>query len=214
VPPNLFIPLAEKTGLIGALGEYVLRRACTDGAQWPGITVAVNVSALQIRTPGFSAMVEGVLAETGFDPRRLELEITESVFLDFDADTTETLARLRAKGLSFALDDFGTGYASLTYLRRCAFEKIKIDRSFIDGIEASIDAATIVHAVTSIGRALGMKVVAEGVETADQHRFLSAAGVHMMQGYLFARPVPAVAITERLSAERLAVAGKSASASG
>jgi len=112
------------------------------------------------------------------------------------------MERLRARGVQFALDDFGTGYSSLTYLRKFPFDKIKIDQSFVKSIETAVDASTIVHAVISIGRALGMKVVAEGVETPDQHRFLQAAGVHALQGYLFSKPLPAAELTERLTAER------------
>jgi EAL domain-containing protein (putative c-di-GMP-specific phosphodiesterase class I)/HPt (histidine-containing phosphotransfer) domain-containing protein len=208
VPPDVFIALAERCGLIEEVGEYVLRRACADALAWPGVKLAVNVSAVQLARPGLAAMVERVLAETGLEPSRLELEVTESVFIEFGAETLATVERLRAQGIGFSLDDFGTGYASLTYLRRCTFDKIKIDRSFVDGIEASIDAATIVHAVTSIGRALGMKIVAEGVETTEQHRFLAAAGVHMMQGYLFGRPVPAAEIARQLPAGRLTAASQ------
>jgi EAL domain-containing protein (putative c-di-GMP-specific phosphodiesterase class I)/HPt (histidine-containing phosphotransfer) domain-containing protein len=201
IPPGIFIPVAEQAGLIQELGSYVLRQACADAASWPNITVAVNLSALQLREPDFVETVERTLKQTGMDPRRLELEITEGILLEFGPETLAKIERLRSMGISFALDDFGTGYASLTYLRRCSFEKIKIDRSFVDGIE-SLDAAAIVHAVTSIGRALGMKVVAEGVETAEQHRFLAAAGVHMIQGYLFGRPMTASDISQRLTGER------------
>ena len=143
-------------------------------------------------------MVERILAETDFDPARLELELTESMLLG-NVDTAEAaMLRLKALGVRLALDDFGTGYSSLLYLRRFPFDKLKIDRSFVLSIEKAADAAAIVHAVVSLGRGLGMKVTAEGVETADQQLFLRAAGVHSMQGYRFGRPVTAAEITARL----------------
>ena len=187
-------------GLIIELGEWVLRRACLDGKAWPGITVAVNVSPLQFRRADFVDVVERILAETGFDPTRLELEVTESTLLG-NVDTAElAMFRLKALGVRLALDDFGTGYSSLLYLRRFPFDKLKIDRSFVHSIERAADAAAIVHAVVSLGRGLGMKVTAEGVETAEQHLFLRAAGVHSMQGYRFGRPGPAADISARLAA--------------
>ena len=176
----------------------MLRRACLDGKAWPGLTVAVNVSPLQFRRHEFVDVVERTLAETRFDPARLELELTESVLLG-NVDTAEAaMLRLKALGVKIALDDFGTGYSSLLYLRRFPFDKLKIDRSFVLAIEKAADAAAIVHAIVSLGRGLGMKVTAEGVETADQQLFLRAAGVHSMQGYRFGRPVSAEDITVRL----------------
>jgi len=176
----------------------VLRRACLDGNAWPALTVAVNVSPLQFRRNDFFNMVERTLAETEFDPTRLELELTESVLLG-NVDTAEAaMLRLKALGVRVALDDFGTGYSSLLYLRRFPFDKLKIDRSFVRSIEKAADAAAIVHAVVSLGRGLGMKVTAEGVETADQQLFLRAAGVHSMQGFRFGKAVSAAEITARL----------------
>ena len=138
------------------------------------------------------------MTETEFDPARLELELTESVLLG-NVDTAEAgMLRLKALGVQLALDDFGTGYSCLLYLRRFPFDKLKIDRSFVCSIEKAADAAAIVHAVVSLGRGLGMKVTAEGVETADQQLFLRAAGVHCMQGYRFGKAVPAAEITARL----------------
>jgi len=198
IPPSEFIAIAEHSGLIIELGAWVLRRACTDGKSWPGLTVAVNVSPLQFRRADFCRTVERILAETEFDPTRLELELTESVLLG-NLDTAEaSMIRLKEMGVRVALDDFGTGYSSLLYLRRFPFDKLKIDRSFVRSIEKAADAAAIVHAVVSLGRGLGMKVTAEGVETADQQLFLRAAGVHSMQGYRFGRAVPAAEITARL----------------
>ena len=167
----------------------MLRRACIDGKAWPDLTVAVNVSPLQFRRIDFCHVVERTLAETEFDAGRLELELTESVLLG-NVDTAEAaMLRLKELGVQVALDDFGTGYSSLLYLRRFPFDKLKIDRSFVQSIEKAADAAAIVHAVVGLGRGLGMKVTAEGVETADQQLFLRAAGVHSMQGFRFGKAV-------------------------
>ena len=199
IEPAQFIPIAEHSGLIIELGEWVLRRACTDGKAWPGLIVSVNVSPLQFRRPDFVDSVERILAETEFDPARLELEITESTLLG-NVDSAEVaMHRLKAIGLRLALDDFGTGYSSLAYLRRFPFDKLKIDRSFVRSIERSPDAAAIVHAIVGLGRGLGMKVTAEGVETAEQQLFLRAAGVHSMQGYRFGRPGSPSLIATRLA---------------
>jgi diguanylate cyclase (GGDEF)-like protein len=198
VPPTEFIAIAEHSGLIIDLGNWVLRRACIDGKAWPDLTVSVNVSSLQFRRIDFVEVVERILKETHFDPARLELELTESVLLG-NVDTAEdAMLRLKALGVRLALDDFGTGYSSLLYLRRFPFDKLKIDRSFVLSIEKAADAAAIVHAIVSLGRGLGMKVTAEGVETADQQLFLRAAGVHSMQGFRFGRPVTVAEITARL----------------
>ena len=144
-------------------------------------------------------MVERILAETGFDPARLELELTESTLLGNVESAEAAMLRLKALGVKLALDDFGTGYSSLLYLRRFPFDKLKIDRSFVLSIEKAADAAAIVHAVVSLGRGLGMKVTAEGVETAEQHLFLRAAGVHYMQGFRFGRPSEAAEIGPRIA---------------
>jgi diguanylate cyclase (GGDEF)-like protein len=198
ISPTEFIAVAEHSGLIIDLGGWVLRRACLDGKAWPGLTVSVNVSPLQFRRTDYFDVVQRTLSETAFDPARLEIELTESVLLG-NVDTAEAgMLRLKTIGVRLALDDFGTGYSSLLYLRRLPFDKLKIDRSFVLAIEKAADAAAIVHAVVSLGRGLGMKVTAEGVETADQQLFLRAAGVHFMQGYRFGRAVTAAEITERL----------------
>jgi len=199
IPPSEFIPIAEHSGLIIELGEWMLRRACLDGKDWPGLMVAVNVSPLQFRRSDFVEVVERILKETDFDASHLELELTESTLLGNLEIAELSMLRLKAIGVRFALDDFGTGYSSLLYLRRFPFDKLKIDSSFVRAIEKAPDAAAIVHAVVSLGRGLGMKVTAEGVENAEQHLFLRAAGVHSMQGYRFGRPGPAAAITTRLA---------------
>jgi diguanylate cyclase len=200
ITPSVFIPIAENSGLIVELGEWMLRRACLDGGNWPGLTVAVNVSPLQFRRSDFVDVVERILKETDFDAGRLELELTESTLLG-NLETAElSMLRLKAIGVRFALDDFGTGYSSLLYLRRFPFDKLKIDSSFVRSIETAPDAAAIVHAVVSLGRGLGMRVTAEGVENAEQHLFLRAAGVHSMQGYRFGRPGAAADIDARIAA--------------
>jgi diguanylate cyclase len=199
ISPVDFIPIAEHSGLIVELGEWMLRRACIDGKGWPDLTIAVNVSPLQFRRSDFVDTVERILNETAFDANRLELELTESTLLG-NLETAElSMLRLKAIGVRFALDDFGTGYSSLLYLRRFPFDKLKIDSSFVRSIETAPDAAAIVHAVVSLGRGLGMKVTAEGVENAEQHLFLRAAGVHSMQGFRFGKPGPATNISARLA---------------
>jgi len=199
IPPSVFIPIAENSGLIVELGEWMLRRACLDGRNWLGLMVAVNVSPLQFRRSDFVDVVERILKETDFDASRLELELTESTLLG-NLETAElSMLRLKAIGVRFALDDFGTGYSSLLYLRRFPFDKLKIDSSFVRSIETAPDAAAIVHAVVSLGRGLGMRVTAEGVENAEQHLFLRAAGVHSMQGYRFGRPGPPADISARIA---------------
>ncbi len=177
----------------------MLRRACIEGKSWPGLIVSVNVSPLQFRRPDFVDTVERILAETEFDPAGLELELTESTLLGNVESAEVAMHRLKALGLRLALDDFGTGYSSLAYLRRFPFDKLKIDKSFVRSIERSPDAAAIVHAIVGLGRGLGMKVTAEGVETAEQQLFLRAAGVHSMQGYRFGRPGSPNLISTRLA---------------
>jgi len=198
IPPTEFIPIAEHSGLIIALGEWALRRACLDAVRWP-IALAVNVSPLQFRRPDFVEMVQRILTETKFEASQLELEITESTLLGNVEGAEAAMRRLKALGVRLALDDFGTGYSSLLYLRRFPFDKIKIDRSFVRSIESAAEAAPIVHAIVSLGRGLGMKVTAEGVETAEQHLFLRAAGVHFMQGFRFGRPETTEQIAHRLA---------------
>ncbi len=200
IPPSEFIPVAERSGLIIELGAWVLRRALRDGMAWPSLSVAVNVSPMQFRRTDFVDVVEHALEESKFDPTRLELELTESMLVGNVESAEAAMLRLKALGVRIALDDFGTGYSSLLYLRRFPFDKLKIDQSFVRSIEKAADAAAIVHAIVSLGRGLGMKVTAEGVETADQHLFLRAAGVHSMQGYRFGKAMSADEITARLGA--------------
>jgi diguanylate cyclase len=190
IPPSDFIPIAEERGLIVELGAWVVRRACMDTLQWGDIPVACNVSAIQFRQPDFVESVFQILEETNFPASRLELELTEGVVVA-DADQAEqSIMDLRSAGIKLALDDFGTGYSSLIYLRRFAFDKIKLDKSFLDSLEDAGESAILVHSVVHLGRALGLTVTAEGVETAEQRRFLQAVGCHLLQGYFFSRPVP------------------------
>jgi diguanylate cyclase len=198
IPPAKFIPVAEHSELIIPLGEWVLRQACLEAKAWPALTLAVNVSPLQFRRPDFVKVVARILDETGFPAERLELELTESTLVGNVEEAGTAMRELKALGVQFALDDFGTGYSSLLYLRTFPFDKLKIDRSFVRNIESAADSAAIVHAVVSLGRGLGMKVTAEGVETAEQHLFLRAAGVHSLQGFRFGRPGTALDITARL----------------
>ena len=198
ISPGEFIAIAEEHGLVIPLGEWVLRRACLDGLRWPGLRVAINVSAIQFRHRDFVRSIKAMLLETGFEPSRLELELTEGVVVD-DADAAQAaMVELRAMGVHLALDDFGTGYSSLIYLRRFAFDTIKIDRSFLESMDATGESAILVHSMVHLGRALGLTVTAEGVETREQHRFLQALGCHQLQGYLFSKPMPAAQVDELL----------------
>ena len=206
ISPTNFITLAEECGLILPLGEWVLRRALQDVKKWPGMKVAVNVSGIQFRQKDFVPTVERLLGESGVDPSQLELELTESILIA-DADSAEdSMIELRALGVRLALDDFGTGYSSLIYLRRFAFDKIKIDKSFLESVETTGESAIIVHSIVHLGRALGLTVTAEGVETPEQHRFLQALGCHEMQGYLFSRSVSAEDISRQLERQERALA--------
>src|SRR5262249_31774116 len=201
VAPREFIPLAESAGMIHDLGDWVLRRACEDALAWPSLTVAVNVSPLRFPRPDLAERFGRILSETRFDGRRLEVEITESALLEAERAVLEAMQQLTAQGVTFVLDDFGTGYSSLNYLRRFPFKKIKIDRSFVANLSTTVDA-TIVHAVVSIGRALGLKLIAEGVEDAEQERFLLGAGVHFLQGDRLGPAAAREAISARLRLEQ------------
>jgi diguanylate cyclase (GGDEF)-like protein len=191
VSPQDFIPVAEDLGLIIAMGEWALHRACTDAARWPAaLRVAVNLSPVQFTTGNTVGLVSGALQRSGLSPSRLELEVTESVLLQDDPATLETLRALRALGVRIALDDFGTGYSSLSYLRHFPFDKIKIDRSFVSEIETRPDCAAIVDSVATLARTLGMVTTAEGIETPEQLRRVREAGCTHGQGYYFGRPLP------------------------
>jgi diguanylate cyclase (GGDEF)-like protein len=190
ISPLDFIPVAEETGLIHQLGEQVLREACQAAVKWPDLFVGVNVSPVQLRHHDFVAHVFAVLAETGLDPNRLVLEITETMLMEAQQDIMGALKELRDFGVKIALDDFGTGYSSLAYLQRFPIDKLKIDRSFIKALATGADAAAIVHCIVNLGRAVGLVVVAEGVETTEEQIFLRAAGCQELQGYKIAKPMP------------------------
>jgi diguanylate cyclase (GGDEF)-like protein len=191
VPPATFIPLAEESGAIIALGEWVLRAACREAASWPKpLTVAINLSPVQFRDGDLPKLVHEVLLETGLPPDRLELEITEGVLIGDFTRAVGILRRLKALGVHIAMDDFGTGYSSLSYLQSFPFDKIKIDQTFIANVTDSQQSATIVRAVIALGRGLALPVMAEGVETAEQLRFLAEEKCDEVQGFLIGRPKP------------------------
>jgi diguanylate cyclase (GGDEF)-like protein len=192
VPPLEFISVAEETGMIVAIGEWVLRTACFEAENWPAdVSVAVNLSPVQFKNTDLVAIVQAALTAAGLRPNRLELEITESVFLRNTTITLEALHTLRAMGVCVALDDFGTGYSSLSYLRSFPFNKIKIDQSFVRDLMTNKESMSIVRAVTGLGHSLGIKTIAEGVETFEQLNRLRDEGCTEAQGYFFGRPVPA-----------------------
>jgi predicted signal transduction protein with EAL and GGDEF domain len=200
IPPLDFIPVAEEMGLIVPLGDWVLKEACREAAQWPGrLRVAVNLSAVQFRHPTLSLSVASALSSAGLDPQRLELEITESIVLQDDRGVKETLHQFRALGVKISMDDFGTGYSSLSYLRSFPFDKIKIDRSFIKELGKKEDCRAIVRAVANLGSSLGMITTAEGVESESQLEILRIEGCTEVQGYLFSPPRPAKEIPALLA---------------
>ena len=202
IPPVEFIPIAEETGLISALGGLMLRRACMDAAAWPDdVRVAVNLSPLQFRAGNVLALVMDVLKQSGLPACRLELEITETLVLEKSDQVLATLHALRALGVRISMDDFGTGYSSLSYLRSFPFDKIKIDRSFVQDLAANREAQAIIRSIVSLGRGLGVTITAEGVETEAELRCLRAEGCLEGQGFLFSRPRPNAEIVRLLQAQ-------------
>jgi diguanylate cyclase (GGDEF)-like protein len=200
ISPAVFIPIAEDSGLILQLGEWALRDACTQAAQWPNnLKVAVNLSPVQFSLPNLAEVVVRVLAETGLEPHRLVLEITERLFISDTEKTLGVLHRLKSIGVGIAMDDFGTGYSSLSSLRSFPFDKIKIDRAFVVDLGENSQNSVIVQAVIIIARALGMTTVAEGVETAAQQRLLAALGCDEVQGYLFSNAISSDRIPQLLA---------------
>jgi len=196
IPPIQFIPLAEETGLINAIGEWVFFETCRQGIRWikaglPNLTLAVNISPHQFMRGNITELVSKVLAETGFPADRLELELTESALMDQEEEAVKVLHLLRAQDIRLAIDDFGTGYSSLSYLKRFPLDILKIDKSFVDDIPFHQDDMEIAATIIAIGHTLGFKVLAEGVETAEQLAFLQAKGCDMYQGYLTSPPLPA-----------------------
>ncbi len=206
IPPSEFIPVAEETGLINAVGGLMLRRACMDAAQWPDdVRVAVNLSPLQFRVGNLLSVVMDALKTSGLSPKRLELEITETVLLDKSDQVLATLHALRALGVRISMDDFGTGYSSLSYLRSFPFDKIKIDRSFVQDLDSNQDGQAIIRSIISLGMGLGVTITAEGVETEAELSCLRAEGCHEGQGFLFSRARPNAEITALLQAQRNAI---------
>jgi diguanylate cyclase (GGDEF)-like protein len=199
IPPAEFIPLAEETGLISQLGQFVLKRSCIDAATWSSdIRVAVNISPAQFKDKNFVVFVKQTVGESGLDPRRLELEITESMLLRNTDTNLAILHELKAIGIRISMDDFGTGYSSLGNLRSFPFDKLKIDKSFITDLNKTSDAAAIIRAVLTLGRSLGMTTTAEGVETRDQLTYLRAEGCTEVQGHYYAKALTLVEINEFL----------------
>lgn len=195
IPPTQFIPIAEETGLIIQIGEWVIQSACDAAAQWPEpYRVAVNVSGVQFSQGDLPGTVHAALLRSGLSPSRLELEITETVLISDLERALSILRRLKALGVSIAMDDFGTGYSSLSTLRAFPFDKIKIDRSFIEQVENQPQARSIVRAILALGRSLEIPVLAEGVETSGHLQFLRDEGCDEAQGYLLGRPGPSLSL--------------------
>ena len=212
IPPSEFIPLAEQSGLILRLGQWVLRTACERLALWSGdqvlgqLTVAVNVSPREFHEASFVPQVLEALASTGAEPRRLRLELTESLLLQDVEDTIAKMVQLRGYGVGFSLDDFGTGYSSLSYLKRLPLHELKIDQSFVRDVLTDPNDAAIARTIVALGTSLGLQVTAEGVETEAQRQFLERSGCHAWQGYLLSRPVPGLAFEDLVLARSGAAA--------
>jgi diguanylate cyclase (GGDEF)-like protein len=196
VRPDEFIPLAEETGLILPLGDWVLESACVQLAAWAGrkqsahLSLAVNISALQFRQPGFVATVLSALERSGANPKNLKLELTESMLVENIEEVIAKMTELKKHGVSFALDDFGTGYSSLAYLKRLPLGLLKIDRAFVRDMLVDVTSGAIAQTIISLGRAMGLSVIAEGVESEEQRGFLAGLGCHTFQGFLFSPPLP------------------------
>jgi diguanylate cyclase (GGDEF)-like protein len=207
IPPLDFIPLAEETGLIVPIGEWVLRTACRQAQAWhragfPRFQVAVNLSGRQLQHRDLAKLVKKVLKETGLNPRHLDLELTESLLMHNTGETLAAMEELHTHGAAFSMDDFGTGYSSLAYLKRFPIDTLKIDQSFVRDIPTDPDDAAIAQAIIAMAHSLGIRVIAEGVETAKQLAFMRAHQCDGMQGYYFSKPVPAEAMTRLLQEDR------------
>ena len=214
IPPDVFIPIAEEAGLMAELGRYVIERAIKDSLKWPQLDTAINVSAAQLRSvvdPRGPDQAGGAIRR---EPERITIEITESVLLSNDGHTTRMLQTLKECGFALALDDFGTGYSSLAYIRDFPFDRLKIDRSFVHGLKNSERALAIIEAVANFGRILGKHVVAEGIETEQEMQAMQRAGCTHLQGWLFAKALPAEKIEKMVALGRLAAARKSGGEAG
>ena len=203
IPPKIFVPVAEHTGMMGRLGEYVLYRALNDAKRWPELYIAVNLSPIQVKDRALFTLVAAMLQETGLEPARLVLEITEGVLIDDPEETRKRLEEIRDLGVRIALDDFGSGYSSLGYLQHFPFDKLKIDGSFVAPLGKSENSGFIIQAIAALGRALNLSVLVEGVETEEQRMLLRLAGCDEMQGFLFARPMPRQEIDALLVEQKL-----------
>ncbi len=205
IPPMEFVPIAEETGMIGPIGEWVLRRACNDARALPDeCFVAVNISPVQFMTKDFLQLVRSVMAETGIAPRRLELEVTETAMMQDKDRAAAILKELSSMGISVAVDDFGTGYSNLSYLIDFSFQKLKIDRSFVSRLEQDASSGAVVSTIVGLSRALGVHTIAEGVETEHQATMLRAAGCDVVQGFYFGRPAPLIITTQNEMPKRVA----------
>jgi EAL domain-containing protein (putative c-di-GMP-specific phosphodiesterase class I) len=193
VSPGKFIPIAEDARLIRSIGEWVLRTACMEAVRWPShIRIAVNVSAEQLTDPNFVTTVMSALSQSGLAPHRLELEVTESMFMKDGGNAVAVLQKVLDLGIKLSLDDFGTGYSSLGYLSKTKFSTIKVDRSFVQGAARNLpESIAIIRAVVALADSLGMSTTAEGVETEEECRLVNELGCKKIQGYLFGRPMPA-----------------------
>ena len=207
VSPELFIPIAEESSLINKIGEWALLRACEDALAWPAtVRVAVNVSAVQFATPGFAGIVTDALAASGLDPGRLELELTESVFMGDSETTDATFRELKELGVRLALDDFGTGYSSLSYLRSAPFDKIKVDKSFVETCtQNDQNSAKIIAAIIGLADALGMETTVEGVEAFDQLKLVCAKGARYIQGWIYSKALPLDEVLERIASNEFRI---------
>ncbi len=203
IPPNVFIPLAEDSGLIMELGEWILRTACREAAGWSNpLRIAVNLSPIQFRHGDLPELVHSVLLETGLAADRLELEITEGVLVGDFSRALSILRRLKALGVGIAMDDFLTGYSSMSYLQSFPFDRVKIDRSFVSNVDRSQQSASIVRAVIWLCHGLGLAVTAEGVENEEQQAFLLGEACDELQGYLIGKPLPISEYAELVGRER------------
>ena len=215
VSPANFIPLAEETGLIVPIGEWVIRTACAQARQWqadgwPDMTMAINISPRQFRDKDLPELIRSVIAETGLAPHRIELEVTESAAMQ-DVDSSIAMMReLKAIGVQLSIDDFGTGYSSLAYLKRFPLDKLKVDQSFVRNMTDDGNDVAIVQAVIALGHSLGLRVIAEGVETEAQAALLKNYDCEEMQGYLFSKPLPAQDVPPLLAARSALGQAKSA----
>ena len=198
ISPGVFVPIAEQSGLMPALGEWVLRRAMKDSVLWPTLQISVNLSPVQFRQVDLEALLQRLVGEYGVDPKRFVLEITEGVLMESSDRTSRTLDAVHAMGFLTALDDFGTGYSSLAYLCNFRFDKIKIDRAFVSGMSKSESFQKIVNAIISLGNGLGMRIVAEGVETAAEVDAMTTLGCTELQGFYFSKPIEAADLSALL----------------